>query len=205
MARAKAKKTPAFELDVDTRFEMSGRGTVTWFMMLEEDDYGKIGGNFFPNDPSKIEAVVDDLLAETEAQLKEAGIDAVRMNPKKKDDDGNVYYKVNRKAVKKDGTEAVVKFRDISGKNEIELEDELGNGSVVAMKYYASPYYMPEKTEAGVTTPARFGVSLSPLIVQIIDHKIYEGDDGFGNEADDMVDDQADDAPFDNESDDDDY
>ena len=199
MAAAK-KKQPKFELDVETRFELTGRGNVTWFMVLEEDDYEKIGGNFFPDDTSRIEGVVADLLAEAQAQCDEAGIKVAQVDPIKTDKDGKNYYKINRKAVKANGDPAIIKFRDLSGKNEIDLDDELGNGSVVNIKYYASAYYMAEATTAGITIPARIGVSLSPLVIQVIDHKIYVGGDGdgFGDESSEMENSgTADDAPFD--------
>jgi hypothetical protein len=202
MAKAKArtkKKEPAFELDVETRFEFTGRGTTAWFQLLEEDDYEKIGGKFFPDNPDKINAVVQDLLAEAQAQCDEAGLTVTQVDPQKKDDDGNIYYKVDRKAVKANGDPADIKFKDITGKKDLELEEELGNGSVVNIKYYARPYYMAAMVTAGVEVPARIGVSLSPTAIQIIDHKIYTGgDDGFDNEMDDEFD-GGDDAPFDNE------
>lgn len=206
MARAK-KQVTEFELDVETRFEMTGRGTVTWFNMLEEDKYERIGGNFFPQDPSKLGGIVDDLLTEAEAQAKEAGITVVRIDPIKQDADGNDYYKINRKATKKDGSPAVVKFKASNPKNDYDLDDELGNGSTVALKIYASAYYMPEAVTkvAGmpdIVVPARVGATISPLIVQVIDHKVYDGaSDEFENEADDMENTEGgeDEAPFDNE------
>lgn len=203
-AAQRKKKSPAFELDVETRFEMTGRGKVTWFSVLEEDDYGKIGGNFFPDDTTKIEGIVSDLLAEAQAQCDEAGITVTQVDPIKATADGENYYKITRKAVKADGTPAVIQFKGANPKNSYDLEDELGNGSTVAMKIYASAYYMAEQTTAGIKVPARIGVSLSPLIIQVIDHIIYDGgDDGFDNEATDMVDETNDDAPFDNETSDD--
>ena len=42
----KQKKQPAFSLDVETRWEFTGRGHVTWFKLLEADDYEKIGGQY---------------------------------------------------------------------------------------------------------------------------------------------------------------
>ncbi len=198
------KKAPAFELDVETRFELTGRGTVTWFQVMEEDDYGKIGGNFFPDDSSRMEGVVADLMAEAQAQADEFGIEVAQVDPIKTNDDGETYYKVNRKAIKANGDDAVIKFRDKSGKNEIDLDDELGNGSTVNIKYYASAYYMAESEPApGVIVPARIGVSLSPLVVQVIDQKIYDGDSGgFDDESDstDAPTSNADDAPFDDET-----
>ena len=205
MAAARKKKTPAFKLDVETRFETTGRGTVTWFQLLEEDDYEKIGGNFFPKDTSAIEGVVADLLAEAQAQCDEAGIEVAQVDPLKTNDEGVNYYKINRKATKANGDPAVIKFRDISGRKEIDLDNELGNGSEVNIKYYASAYYMPEATQAGITIPARIGVSLSPLTIQIIDHKIYEGGDDFDNEAGDMDDTGTDDFSNEASGDDDDY
>ena len=200
MAAPRKKKQPAFELDVDTRFEMTGRGKVTWFTLLEEDDYGKIGGNFFPDDTTKLEGIVSDLLAEAQAQCDEAGITVTQVDPIKATDDGDNYYKINRKAVKADGTPAVIQFKGANPKQPYELDDELGNGSTVAMKIYASAYYMAEQTTAGIKVPARIGVSLSPLVIQVIDHIVYDGgDDGFDNEADDMTD-EANDAPFDTET-----
>lgn len=206
MAAPRKKAAPKFELDVETRFELTGRGKVTWFMVLEEDDYEKIGGNFFPDDSSRIEGVVADLLAEAQAQCDEAGIAVTQVDPVKTDKDGNTFYKINRKAVKANGEPAIIKFRDLSGKNEIDLDDELGNGSVVNIKYYASAYYMAAATTAGVTIPARIGVSLSPLVIQVIDHKIYEGGDGdgFGDESSEMDNNgkyDDDDIPFDGGSD----
>jgi hypothetical protein len=200
------KKAPAFKLDVDTRWEFTGRGTVTWFKLLEADDYEKIGGNFFPKDSSAMEGVVADLLAEAQAQCDEAGIEVATVDPIKTDDDGNTFYKVNRKAIKANGDPAIINFKDISGKKSYELDDELGNGSEINMKYYASAYYMAETTQAGITIPARIGVSLSPFTIQVIDHKIYEDGDDFGNEAGDMEDGNTD-APFDGATDtsDDDY
>lgn len=203
-----AKKQPAFKLDVETRFELTGRGKVTWFQVLEEDDYEKIGGNFFPDDSARISGVVDDLIAEAQAQCNEAGIEVAVVDPIKSDNDGVNFYKINRKAVKADGTPAEIKFKDISGKKEYALDDELGNGSIVNIKYYASAYYMAESTTkvAGmpdIVIPARIGVSLSPLIVQVIDHKIYEGGDGdFDNEAGEMANSGTaeDDAPFDEDA-----
>lgn len=197
------KKAPAFELDVDTRFELTGRGNVTWFQVMEEDDYGKIGGNFFPDDSSRIEGVVADLMAEAQLQADEFGIEVAQVDPIKINDDGEIYYKVNRKAIKANGDDAVIKFRDKSGKNEIDLDDELGNGSIVNIKYYASAYYMAESEPApGVIVPARIGVSLSPLVVQVIDQKIYEGDSGgFDDESDDTdTPNDDDEAPFDDET-----
>ncbi len=202
---AKQKKAPAFKLDVDTRFELTGRGTVSWFSMLEEDDYEKIGGNFYPDDANRIGGVVADLLAEAQAQCDEAGIDVVQVDPIKTDKDGKNFYKVNRKATKADGTPAIVKYKDLSGKKDIELDDELGNGSVINIKYYASPYYMQAATQAGIVIPARIGVSLSPLMIQVIDHKIYDGGggDGFGDESSEMTNtgtaNDTEEAPFDSD------
>ena len=207
MAAAKRKpakkKVPAFELDVDTRFELTGRGKVTWFQVMEADDYDKIGGNFFPDDSNRIEGVVADLMAEAQAQADEFGIEVAQVDLIKTNDDGETYYKINRKAIKANGEDAVIKFRDKSGKNEIDLDDELGNGSTVNIKYYASAYYMAESEPApGVIVPARIGVSLSPLVVQVIDQKIYEGDSGgFDDESDDTdTPNDDDEAPFDDET-----
>lgn len=202
-------KKEEFRLDIETRFEMTGRGTVAWFCALDPDPkYDKLGGKFYPEDASRIGDVVDDLLAEAQAQCDEAGETVVQVDPIKTDKDGVNFYKIDRKSKKKDNSDVFLKFRDISGKNEIDLDDELGNGSLVNMKYYASAYYMPQSTTkvAGmpdIVIPARIGVSLSPLVVQVIDHKVYSGGDGddFENEAGEMDNSgTADDAPFDNEA-----
>ncbi len=204
---AKQKKAPAFKLDVDTRFELTGRGTVSWFSMLEEDDYEKIGGNFYPDDTNRIGGVVADLLAEAQAQCDEAGLgaDVVQVDPIKTDKDGKNFYKVNRKATKADGSPAIVKYKDLSGKKDIELDEELGNGSIINIKYYASAYYMQAATQAGIVIPARIGVSLSPLMIQVIDHKIYDGGGGgdFGDESSEMDNtgtaNDTEEAPFDSD------
>jgi len=207
--KAAAKKAPEFKLDVETRFELTGRGTVSWFCTLDPDPkYDKLGGKFYPDDSDRIGGVVDDLLAEAQAQCDEAGLTVAQVDPIKTDKEGKNFYKIDRKSTKANGDDVYLKFRDISGKNEIDLDDELGNGSTVNIKYYASAYYMPESVTKvsgmpDIVVPARIGVSLNPLVIQVIDHKVYEGGDGdgFENEAGEMENSgTADDAPFDNET-----
>lgn len=205
--KAAAPKASDFRLDVETRFELTGRGTVSWFCALDPDPkYDKLGGKFYPDDTDRIGGVVADLLAEAQAQCDEAGVKVVQVDPIKTDKDGNNFYKIDRKSKKKDNSDVFLKFRDISGKNEIDLDDELGNGSIVNIKYYASAYYMAEAVTkvAGmpdIVVPARIGVSLSPLVIQVIDHKIYDGQGGddFDDEAGEMPNSgtDSDEAPFD--------
>lgn len=181
-----AKKAEKFNIDTEAHFSLTGRGTVQWFKVKEADDYDKIGGNFFPEDNAKIEQVIADVIAEAQAQCDEAGVTVTQVLPTKKNDDGDVYYKMTRKEFKANGDRAVIKFRDITGKITDEPDEELGNGSVCNIKYMAKAYFMPESSPApGVTVPARIGCSFTPLEIQVIDHKVYGGgdDDGFSDES----------------------
>lgn len=187
MAR-KTNKKPAFKLEGDARFELTGRGTTAWFNLVEPDDeYGKFGGKFFPDNVAKMQSVIEDVLAETKAELDEADITATAINPQKTDDKGNVFYNVSRASTKANGEDAIIKLRNKRGKiDEDVLDDvELGNGSAVNMKVMYRGYYMPGQETAGVTVPARYGVSMMPLEVQVIDHKVYENEGGFDDETGD--------------------
>ena len=181
-----AKKQPGFKLNTEAHFEFTGRGTVTWFSVKEADDFDKIGGNLFPENPDKIEQVIADVIAEAQAECDEAGIKVTQVSPTKKDDEGRLYYKMTRKEFKADGSRAVIKFRNINGKPMEEPDEELGNGSLVNIKYMAKAYYMPASNPTpDVTIPARIGCSFTPLEIQVIDHKVYEGGDGgFDDESD---------------------
>ena len=197
----KATKKPAFKLEGDALFALTGRGKVSWFNLVEPDEeYNKFGGKFFPDDNTKMQQAIEDVLAETAAELDDAGIEATEVSPLKKDDDGNIYYSVGRSATKADGSDAVIKLRNKRGKVDEDILDgeELGNGSVVNIKVMFRGYYMPELETAGVTVPARYGVSMMPIEVQVIDHVIYEADDGFSDESDGDID--GDDGGFDNEN-----
>jgi hypothetical protein len=206
----KTNKKPAFKLEGDAQFALTGRGTTAWFNLVEPDDeYSKYGGKFFPDDVAKMQDIIDDVLAETKAELDEADIEATAINPQKTDDNGNVFYNVSRASTKANGDDAIIKLRNKRGKMDEDVLDdvELGNGSVVNMKVMYRGYYMPGQETAGVTIPARYGVSMMPLEVQVIDHKVYENEGGFDDETGDDDDNEFDDttSPVTTDSKSDDY
>ena len=203
MAKAKAK----FRLEGEAVFALTGKGSVNWFNLVEPDaTYSKFGGKFSPEDSTKMEGIISDVLAGARAELDEADLKASQVSPIKRDDDGNIYFNIGRSATKADGSPAVIKLRNLRGKVDMDVleHNELGNGSTVNMKVMFRSYFMPEQTTAGITIPARYGVSMMPIEVQVIKHVIYSADsDGFDDETTDTTEDDG--GGFSNEGSSDDY
>jgi hypothetical protein len=94
---------------------------------------------------------------------------------KGQDDQGRTIFKFKLAETRKDGTPNKIKFYDVNGKEVVDWDQLIGNESIVKVKYWARPYFMPSSNTLGVT------VSINAI--QVIDLVPYGTGGGFDDES----------------------
>jgi hypothetical protein len=163
------------------------KGEAKWCKFLKPDDYDKFSVNLSGSD-------IEDLIVELEAMRDEAveavealGKKAIPADVYKEEEDGTKFISFKLPAVDYEGKPNKIKVYDVSGNLVEDWDKEVGNGSVIKIKYQAKPYYM--------ASTKMVGISYRFYAMQIIKLEEYTSkDSGFGDETDGN-------APFDTDED----
>ena len=157
------------------------KGTAQWAKILQPGEYGSYEVDLYPDEETleHFKSIAGPICDESKEAIEGLGKKVSGIADFIKDKDGKEYIKFKLPAEKYDGTPQKPVVVDAGGTTQPDWDQLIGNGSIVKLKYWMSPYYMASSKAVGV--------SLKFNAIQVIKLEEYAGGDtGFGDESGDQ-------------------
>ena len=165
-----------FEGDDGVKFG-TVKGTAKWAHILKANEFGNFGIDVYGEGVEDLIPTLEDMRDTAYDLVVAEGKKASKAEVYKQDDEGNKFIQFKLPELDFEGKPNKIKVYDVHGELVEDWDKLIGNGSKVAVRYRAKPYYM--------SSTKMVGISYRFYAVQVIDLEEYSaGGSIFDDESD---------------------